>query len=197
MLVDPGPFETMPQLGFVAGLALIRAIRPLIGNDEELAIKWPNDLLHGDAKFAGLLLEGARLADGRSVCVIGFGVNCVSHPDVAYPTTDLARIGASCSAADVFEALSHEWPLWLARWERGAAFAKIRDAWLANARGLNDPIRVARGAESLAGVFQTIDMQGRLVIGTEQGPRTIEAGDVFLLDASSRARPSVGEKLHG
>jgi hypothetical protein len=45
-------------------------------------------------------------------------------------------------------------------------------------------------------VFQTIDMQGRLVVGTGQGPRTIEAGDVFLLNAG--ARPvSATDNLHG
>ena len=186
LLVDPSPQQLAPQLGFVAGLSLIGALRPLIGNDPLLAIKWPNDLLFDGAKLAGILLEGARLSDGRFACVIGFGVNCASHPDgMAYPATDLISLGASCTAEDAFEALSSSVVLWLQKWAHGDDFGAIRQAWLANAAGVGGPIRVSLGSRTMDGVFQSIDEHGRLMLATRDGMQIIEAGDVFVLGGRS------------
>ena len=85
--VAPSPLALAPQLGFVAGVALATALRACWAATR-LRIKWPNDMLFDGAKLAGLLLESATLADGSLACVIGFGVNCMSHPDgLAYPAT--------------------------------------------------------------------------------------------------------------
>ena len=73
-----------PQLGFVAGVALIDAVRRVTGLGERLALKWPNDLLLDGGKLAGVLLEGVPIATGdpraphECIVVIGIGVNCVS-----------------------------------------------------------------------------------------------------------------------
>ena len=69
---DPPP----ASLALVAGLALIEAteeVAPLA----RLHLKWPNDLMLGDAKLAGILLERS----GERV-VAGFGVNLAVAPDV-------------------------------------------------------------------------------------------------------------------
>ncbi len=189
LLVDPAPLARTPQLGFVAGLALVSAVRPFLANDPRLALKWPNDLVHEGAKLAGILLGGSRLPDGRFACVIGMGVNCVSHPEgLAYRTQDLVNLGASCNCVDVFEALSVQMARWLDKWGRGDHFDAIRAAWLHNAAGVGGQIRVSVGQENLEGIFETIDQQGRLVLRTPQGARIIEAGDVFLPGARKPLR---------
>jgi BirA family biotin operon repressor/biotin-[acetyl-CoA-carboxylase] ligase len=181
LLIDPAPIAQAPQLGFVAGLSLFEALHPLLHHDQALGIKWPNDLVINGAKLAGILLEAARLADGRLACVLGFGVNCTSHPhNLAYAASDLNALGLACSAQDVLEALSHYFLCWLDTWARGEGFPQVRSAWLAHAAGLGGPIRVSVGSEMLDGVFRTIDMQGRLVMALAQGERSIDAGDVFL-----------------
>ena len=64
-------------MSFVAALALHDAIvepaRRRCGS--ALALKWPNDILCGGAKLAGILIEGERAADALAVA-IGIGVNC-------------------------------------------------------------------------------------------------------------------------
>ena len=51
-------------------------------------LKWPNDLLLGPDKLAGILIEGE--SEPVFAVVIGFGVNCVNHPpDTSFPATDL------------------------------------------------------------------------------------------------------------
>src|SRR5215813_6996059 len=58
LLTDPAPTEAAPQLSFVAALALFDAVAecaPQLG--PALKVKWPNDLLLGQAKVAGILIE--------------------------------------------------------------------------------------------------------------------------------------------
>ena len=80
LLTDPSAPAQAPQLSFVAALALHDAVAtcaPSLG--PALKVKWPNDLLLGGAKLAGILIEGEN-APVLTV-VVGIGVNCAHHPD--------------------------------------------------------------------------------------------------------------------
>lgn len=181
-LRDPSPLSIAPQLGFVAGVALAKALRGLLGGDERLRIKWPNDMLFDGAKLAGLLLESTTLADGRLACVIGFGVNCASHPDgLAYPATDLCTAArAPISSTMVLAALAETMETELDVWNRGAGFPAIRERWLGLAAGLGQPIAVVTPRDTLDGMFDGIDPTGRLIIALGGRLVAIDAGDVFL-----------------
>ena len=98
----------------------------------EPQLKWPNDVLLGGAKTAGILLEGTGDAAGRAAWVIvGTGVNLVSCPDgLRHPVTCLAREG--------FPALAPETVL-------AAYLVRARPLARAVARG-----RLRRGAPRLA-----------------------------------------------
>ena len=107
LLVDPAPAECAPELSFVAALALHDAIVELAPSlRSDLSLKWPNDMLHGGGKLAGILIEGERPARELAVA-IGIGVNCRHHPgQTSYPATDLAAVGADISAESLFATLS-------------------------------------------------------------------------------------------
>jgi BirA family transcriptional regulator, biotin operon repressor / biotin---[acetyl-CoA-carboxylase] ligase len=182
LLIDPAPLRRAPELGFVASVALALTLRDLLGGDSRLAIKWPNDILHDGAKVAGILLESASLPGGFA-CVVGIGVNCHSHPDVAlYKATDLTAIaGRPIAPETVFEPLTASMAHWFDVWAEGAGFEEIRDKWLSLAAGVGAQISVKRLNESLEGVFQTIDPTGRLILQQSSGSVAIDAGDVFLL----------------
>lgn len=182
LLIDPSSISRAPELGFVAGVALHEALRAVLGADERLAVKWPNDMLYDGAKLSGMLLEGATLPDGRFACVIGIGVNCRSHPTTTpYAATDLAAIGTTLAdPADVFDRLAASLAHWIAIWDEGRGFAAVRTAWLKSAAGLGSEISVTTPTQRLSGRFETIDAQGRLVLATAGGCVTVEAGDVFV-----------------
>ena len=190
LLIDAAPSEHLPELGFVASVALLNGLRAILGDDPRLGLKWPNDILFDGAKLSGILLESSSLPSGATACVAGFGVNCRSHPpNLPYAATDLAAIGTLLDTPeDVFLRLSDAMSHALQVWSRGAGFPDIRARWLADAVGLGSPIRVALGTSSLAGTFETIDARGRLILRDGEATRVIEAGDVFL---SSRARAAV------
>jgi BirA family biotin operon repressor/biotin-[acetyl-CoA-carboxylase] ligase len=153
-----------------------------------LKVKWPNDLLLGRAKFAGILIEGEGGDDG--VVAVGIGVNCTSHPvDADYPATDLAAAGALVSPAMLFGPLSLKMIGRLAQWNSGEGFSTVRADWMARAAGIGEEVRVALADRELSGRFEAIDQAGSLMLRLPDGHAlTITAADVLMRTASAAAK---------
>jgi BirA family biotin operon repressor/biotin-[acetyl-CoA-carboxylase] ligase len=178
LLTDPAPAEQAPQLSFVAALATHDAIARLApALAARLAFKWPNDVLCGGAKLAGILIE----AEGTRplIVAVGIGVNCRHHPDgTDTAATDLAAQGAAVTAEQMFTALSGAMMVRLREW--GAGFGPIRTEWLRRAGAPGTPLRVRVGARDFTGRFETLDEAGRLLVRLADGTtETIAAGEVF------------------
>lgn len=186
LLTDPAPPALAPQLSFVAALALHDAVAecaPHIG--PLLKVKWPNDLLLGGAKLAGILIEGESdpaFAQRTLNIVIGLGVNCAAHPQgTPYPATDLAAAGATVTPAQLLAALAQAMQRRLAQWARGDGFAAIRADWLKRAAGLGNDIRVRLPEREFSGRFEGLDDAGHLLVRGPAGVTTVTAGEVFDL----------------
>ena len=179
LLVNPAPPDRAPELGFVAGVALIEALKEITGAGARLGLKWPNDVLLDRGKLAGILLEAAQLPNGSFACVAGFGVNCVSHPDgLPYRASDLTEFAIAASREKVFAALAAHFERLYVLWSGGENFSAIREAWLASATGLGAAIEVSNAGQRLSGRFRTIDARGRLLLDAVTGSHAIEAGDI-------------------
>lgn len=181
-LVGAAPSARLPELCFVASLALYDAVRAVTGIDPlRIGLKWPNDVLIDGAKLAGILIEGTVLPDGRNVTVIGFGVNCAHHPaDTPYPTTDLAAAGYPTEPAGLLAALDTAMLDRLREWAEGRGFDETRAEWVRRAPGLGRPVTVRLGERETHGVFEALDISGAMVLRLPDGGReTISAGDVF------------------
>jgi len=199
LLSDPAsPQKNAPELSFVAALAVHDAILDrAAGLREKLALKWPNDILCGGAKLAGILIEGenfgvgsftARLLTARLAIAIGIGVNCMHHPSqTSYPATDLAAAGADVCAENLFAAVSGAMARRLAQWRRGAGFSSIRADWLDRAAAIGGEMRVRLPGRELFGRCEALDERGRLLLRLADGSlQTITAGEVFPVAASDR-----------
>ena len=188
ILSDFGEQAVAPQLGFVAGVAVLRALRAATGEVGRFMLKWPNDLLLDGAKLGGILLQnvGVPTGDARepraSIAIIGVGVNCAEAPSgLPFEARALTSIGPNTpDAATLFTHLSDALVETLDLWRCGEGFARIREAWLKDAAYLGAHIRVELPRETVAGRFETIDTTGRLVLAMRDGERVIEAGDVSL-----------------
>ncbi len=184
------PAARMPEIAFVTVLAAGDAIRGLLPKSAAIKFKWPNDVLIGTQKVAGLLLEAGTMpgagaggwAGADGFLVLGVGINVASHPEgLELPATSLHAHGATgAGVAEVLEGFCRAFTVWYERW-RGDGFGVIRAAWLAGAAGVGRTIRVRLEAESLDGVFLGLDQDGALRLGDGAGnERRITAGDVFL-----------------
>jgi len=114
------PVEVPPAargwLPLLTGVALTRALRAITG--VEAVLKWPNDVLAGGAKLAGILAEQA----GDAI-VVGVGVNVGAAPDGvpaaragALAATSLAARGASTDRGALLVGVLRELEHWYQRW---------------------------------------------------------------------------------
>src|SRR3984893_10628679 len=183
-------------LGFAAGLALEAALQKVsiemslrsAGSDRmKYSLKWPNDVLAGGRKLAGILLEAEAVADNRLAVVVGIGTNIVAAPEgTPTPATSLASLGVNIGAEDLFAALSDTWAEFRGFWDNGGGFGEIRRLWLERAAGLGQPVTIQSGGSTVEGTFDTIDESGCMIIRTSAGRRVpISAGDVYFGSAAS------------
>jgi BirA family transcriptional regulator, biotin operon repressor / biotin---[acetyl-CoA-carboxylase] ligase len=183
LLTEPAPPSVAAQLSFVAALALHDAVAECAPQLGPLRLKWPNDLLLGGAKLAGILIEGAN--EPAFTTVIGIGVNCAMHPaGTPYPATDLAAAGALVSPDQVLVTLAAAMQRRLTQWGRGERFAATRSDWLKRAAGLGEAIRVRLPEREFSGRFEGLDDAGRLLVADASGVTTVTAGEVFGLSSA-------------
>lgn len=206
--VDDVAADTIATLGFVAGIALVDAVKMVLdkaapthprpqdevedgktGGCSEPRLKWPNDVLLDGAKLAGILLEAETALGDRRFVVVGFGVNVAAAPEgLPYAAACLRQCGHVPTAEDLFEALSESMIDAMRLWRRGHGFSDVRARWLASAAGLGEPVTVRLGDQRVQGIFETIDEAGRLVVEMDDGTRrTVTAGEVHLGTAATAA----------
>jgi len=194
-VIDVSP-SVAATLGFAAGLALETALRTVsieaslrsAGSDDmKFSLKWPNDVLAGRQKLAGILLEAEAVADDRLAVVVGIGTNVVAAPEgTPTPATSLAALGVNIGAEELFGALSDAWAEFRGIWDNGRGFGEIRRLWLERAAGLGQPVAIHTGASTVEGIFDTIDASGCLIVRTSDGKRVpVAAGDVYFGSAAS------------
>jgi BirA family transcriptional regulator, biotin operon repressor / biotin---[acetyl-CoA-carboxylase] ligase len=190
------PPAVAATLGFAAGLALEAALQRVsveaslrsAGSDHmKYSLKWPNDVLAGRQKLAGILLEAEAVADHGLAVVVGIGTNVVAAPEgTPTPATSLAALGVHIGAEDLFGALSDTWAEFRGIWDLGRGFGEIRRLWLERAAGLGQRVAIHMGGSTVEGTFDSIDESGCLVVRTSEGGRVpISAGDVYFGSAAS------------
>jgi BirA family biotin operon repressor/biotin-[acetyl-CoA-carboxylase] ligase len=165
-LVVRDPPRLLPLL---TGVAVASVAGP------EAVLKWPNDVLLGGRKVAGILVEG-RPAERWAV--IGIGLNVAVGPDDFPPElkATAGTLGLEPSAIEpTLAALLHE----LERWLR-APETEVLDAVRARDALLDRPVRWAAGEGRGAG----IDGDGRLLVRSGEKTTALDAGEVHLQPGS-------------
>lgn len=161
-----------PSLALAAGLALIEAA-DIAAPGRGLLLKWPNDLMLGQAKLGGILLERS----GDRV-VAGFGVNLAAAPSIEDRAT--ASLGGIVSPQAFAPLLAASFARLLAAWRTAAPDAFAR-AWLARAHPLGTPLTVHSGKDEIvSGSFAGIETDGALRLAIDGEMHIVRAGDVFL-----------------
>jgi BirA family transcriptional regulator, biotin operon repressor / biotin---[acetyl-CoA-carboxylase] ligase len=182
---EPLSIEHFGWLPLLAGLAMVRAITPLV--PVTVGLKWPNDVQVSGLKVCGILAE--LLPTGDAV-VIGSGVN-LSQTEEELPTatsTSLALAGASLVGDDLADAvlsgyLSNLREIYREFLSVGADVeaSGVRDAVVDVCTTLGKSIRVLLpSGDDLVGAATDIDRHGRLVVrsSVDGRERAVAAGDV-------------------
>ncbi|MEO3471591.1 biotin--[acetyl-CoA-carboxylase] ligase [Roseomonas sp. CAU 1739] len=174
------PMRLAPQWSFLAAVALADALLPFLPAPSLLTLKWPNDLMLGGAKAAGILAETGTDGAGNLAWVcLGIGVNLAQAPEVPGRTTaSLAGLGIvppapEAFAADLLTALDRR------RAERRVdGFGPILAAWLARGPVAGAPLAIRRQGAEIAGRFAGLAEDGRLLLDTGGRVEAFASGEV-------------------
>jgi BirA family transcriptional regulator, biotin operon repressor / biotin---[acetyl-CoA-carboxylase] ligase len=179
------PLDRRGWLPLLAGVAAASAVRSVAGVDATL--KWPNDVLLGERKLAGILAEQAP--DGAAV-VVGIGLN-VATPAGALPSpaanglapTSLLAEGAAVRRAELLLALLSQFERWYTafRADPDAQRSGLLDAYRPLCGTLGKSVRVSLPSNrELAGVARDVDADGHLLVAARPGDPLVgvSAGDV-------------------
>ncbi len=177
-----------PVFSFIASLAAADAVRSV---GLSAAIKWPNDILVGRKKVAGVLAEVATSGDRLEYVILGVGVNLNVERNALLEALgeagravaslrDLAgrEIDRNAFAASLLTFLDE----WMSVYQTQGA-AAVREAW--RDRDILTGRRV--GVREETGVFEGralgVDAEGHLLVLESKGrTRQVVAGEVRLLD---------------
>lgn len=177
MVVRPACSTAAPLslLTLAAGVGVRDGIAAATGLRPDL--KWPNDLLVGRRKIAGILAEGLAIGSRHQAVIVGVGVNLqpASYPpDVAARATSIAgELGRAVDRDALFPAILDALASRLAGLDRNAG--DILQAWRAAS-----PSAVGTRIEwdGRRGVTSGIDETGALLVTTASGTERVIAGDL-------------------
>jgi len=177
--------EYLPGLPFLAGLGVCRGLGALSGAD--FAIKWSNDVLHGEKKICGVLCE-SRMAYGQKnpFAVIGMGVNLtqsreeLDRLDLVYAQSLILVTGIKYTAAQTAAAILNELePLWDRFREHG--FPAIREEYRSVCVTLGRQVRIMRGCGETEALARDIARDGSLICTLPGGETVhVNAGEASV-----------------
>jgi BirA family biotin operon repressor/biotin-[acetyl-CoA-carboxylase] ligase len=178
-VLSQNPYVAFGLVPLLAGLAVRQALVRLTAC-EAIGLKWPNDLMVGQRKAAGLLCERLRRVD-----LIGVGIN-VNAGSREAPTELRERItslreatGAVWDLTDVVSELSQEVNRVLSVESEPAAREMLQEYALYHwPTGRNIEIVDTDRASRIAGRCTGIDLQGRLLVKTGQGSHALLTGSI-------------------
>jgi BirA family transcriptional regulator, biotin operon repressor / biotin---[acetyl-CoA-carboxylase] ligase len=180
---DLRPQETT-QLTVASATALRRAIIAQTGLRPE--IKWPNDILIGGKKVAGILTELSAELDRVKHIILGIGVDvnvaaAELPPEVRKLATSLKiEAGAHISRVELAAEILRELDRDYARICAGK-FSEVADEWEAGCATIGKNVTVQMGDRKISGCAESLDEDGALLVRTQHGHlERVIGGDVTL-----------------
>ena len=180
--------------GYLSGLSLavgVALMRALIGsNIADVALKWPNDVLHNYRKLAGVLIELQGEALGPSTVIIGIGLN-LRLPDRVKEQIDQAVVDIDAISTVIpdrnrlFAQILSQLADVLQQFEAGG-FAALREEWLRYHVYQDKPVSIAlpNGTRQLGQVVG-VSEDGALLVRTANGIQQYASGEISLRGATS------------
>ncbi|NBG90882.1 bifunctional biotin--[acetyl-CoA-carboxylase] ligase/biotin operon repressor BirA [Pseudomonas sp. 9.1(2019)] len=175
-----GGMRQLEGLSLVVGLAVLSALREK--GIERAGLKWPNDVLVGNKKIAGILLE--LVGDPADVChlVIGIGINAnmrvASEVDQAW-TSVFLESGKAINRNSLVSSLNQSLLTYLKRHE-SSGFAAIQAEWESNHLWQGREVSLIAGVHQVDGTVMGIDQQGALRLRVEGEEKVFSGGELSL-----------------
>jgi BirA family biotin operon repressor/biotin-[acetyl-CoA-carboxylase] ligase len=172
----PLPLDQVPPMTLAIGVGLCDAIRTCGANG---ALKWPNDVLVGNRKLAGVLVESQSQGARLEAVIVGIGVNiCGALPvEVAQTAITLEEAAGHTIDRDRFvQSLLEHVEHWIDRYAANG-LAGVSEAWQERMA----PNLIARSSD-VVGEVAGLDRDGALLLRDDAGKlHRVRAGDLEVM----------------
>jgi BirA family biotin operon repressor/biotin-[acetyl-CoA-carboxylase] ligase len=183
-----GGAAALEGLSLAVGVAVAQALTAIGVRD--VGLKWPNDVVWGGRKLAGILLEMVGDAAGRCQVVVGIGINVAMSvsaqtQQIDQPWVDVQTALGGAAAPDsasrnqLLAALLGQLLPTLQQFER-EGFSALRAAWSALDSFNGRDVVVHLGERLVLGVAAGVSASGALLVDTDCGRQEFHGGEVSL-----------------
>lgn len=170
------PPEEVFQITLIMGIAVSRVI-------DNSYIKWPNDIVLGNKKLAGILTEMSTTEGAVNYVVAGVGINI----NTRFFSTEISDIATSLyiengieySKEKILGELCAEIEYWYLKFKNGG-FSECREEYIKRCITLNREVCIKNGFESYIGKAVDINHKGELSVKTETGETNVLSGEVSV-----------------
>ena len=202
-LMRPLPLSAaagLPAMSLLTALVVYDSMRALWGTlmeEQQLQLKWPNDVLHQRRKLCGILLESGSVASDKSAAsdkkgteetsdttvVFGIGINLAlseaAREEIAQPVTDLSTVLGTAPAPEplLAELTARHYEAVTRYLQHG--FAPFQQAWNRADRYHQQDIMLQGNGQRLIGRCEGVDTDGALLLRTATGQQRISSGQIF------------------
>ncbi|MFJ2489746.1 bifunctional biotin--[acetyl-CoA-carboxylase] ligase/biotin operon repressor BirA [Pseudomonas sp. NPDC087639] len=175
-----GGMRQLEGLSLVVGLAVMQALRKM--GVPGAGLKWPNDVLAGNKKIAGILLE--LIGDPADVChvVLGIGINVnmqVAEEVDQQWTSMRLESGKNCDRNVLVAELSEQLQAYIQR-QQMHGFSVLQAEWEENHLWQKRSVSLIAGVNQIDGVVLGIDSQGALRLQVNGVEKVFSGGELSL-----------------
>lgn len=173
----PATVQHWGWIPLMAGVAVADAVRE--AGVRDAGVKWPNDVVAGEGKLAGIL----SVRDAGSA-IVGVGLNLHFDGDRPDPAAvSVAEHGGDPQPGPLLAGIVRELDVWWQRWTGAAGDAGrcgLRDAYLRQCVTIDCDVQVSSPQESFTGRAIDVDLDGMLVVQVGTDVVRVAAADVTL-----------------
>ncbi len=164
----------------LAGVAVADAMAAFLPADTAPVLKWPNDVLLGGAKLAGILIDAAPKGDAADWLVIGIGINLVDAPTLSgRRTTTLARFGGKATPGQAAQMVLHYLSFWLEVLDH-SGLSPILDAWQQRGHAIGSELQLTGIEGTISGRFAGLSPSGELLLNVGNRIERFHTGEILL-----------------
>ncbi len=179
-------FETgiaaMEGLSLAVGVAVVKAVQSL--GVEGVSLKWPNDILVGESKLGGVLIEIAGDVSGQCQAVIGIGLNVQMGEsvmeEVEQPWSDLGSLSSQVPKRNEIVASLLEQLFPVVSTYESKGFSCYRAEWESLCRHIDQEVVLSTPSQKIEGTMVGVDDSGALRVSVKGEEQIYVGGEVSL-----------------
>jgi len=176
------PKEKVHELVFIAALAMVETVESFLF-DQEVTLKWPNDVLVDGKKIGGILVESELKGSELEFVVVGMGLNIGTTPKgLEAQATSFKDYETQADLSEVKKLLVEAFGEYLETWidtSEAGGFERIGNLWMQYAAFIDEEISVKLPEGEVRGTFKGINEKGEMILEVGGVEKTYSSAEIF------------------